>query len=250
AVGDAIVDENLAVAGGAAGDFLFGDHAVAEFLLRALVAPVTKRPFGEFHDVALVHKGHRLAAVVDRVLERHAHQALRAELRHRLHANAGIRTDALAHLGFQALDDALRLRRALRPLDAGVDVFRVLAEDDDVHEVGTLDRRRRALEVADRAHARIEIEHLAQRDVQTADAAAHRRRERSLDGNLVGADRLQRIVRQPLAVLVLRLLSRWNFEPDSLFLPGESLLNGGVENPDARAPDVGTGAVTFYIRND
>src|SRR4029079_936661 len=98
AVGDAIVDENLAVAGGAAGDFLFGDHAVAEFLLRELVAPVTKRPFGEFHDVALVHKGHRLAAVVDRVLERHAHQALRAELRHRLHANAGIRTDALAHL--------------------------------------------------------------------------------------------------------------------------------------------------------
>ena len=95
----------------------------------------------------------------------------------------------------------LGLRRALRPLDAGVDVLGVLAEDHDVHQLGTLDRRRHALEVAHRAHAGVEVEHLAQRHVQAADAAADRRGQRPLDGDLVVLDRLERVVRQPLAVL-------------------------------------------------
>ena len=99
----------------------------------------------------------------------------------------------------QELDDALGLRRPARPLDAGVDVLGVLAEDDDVHQLGTRDRRRRAREVAHRPHAGVEVEHLAQRDVQAADAAADRRRQRPLDGDLVGLDRLERVVRQPLA---------------------------------------------------
>ena len=37
------------------------------------------------------------------------------------------------------------LGRSLLPLDAGVDVFGVLAEDDDVHALGMLHRRRHAL---------------------------------------------------------------------------------------------------------
>ena len=102
----------------------------------------------------------------------------------------------------------------LRPLDAGVDVFGVLAEDDDVHPLGMRDGRRRAGEVAHRPHARIEIEHLAQRDVEAADAAADRRGQRTLDRDLVGADGLERVVRQPLAVLFLGLLAGRHLEPD------------------------------------
>ena len=81
----------------------------------------------------------------------------------------------------------LGLRRALGPLDAGVHVLGVLAEDDDVHLLGLRHRRRRALEVAHRPDAGVEVEHLAQRDVQAADAAADRRRQRPLDRDLVRA---------------------------------------------------------------
>ena len=117
---------------------------------------------------------------------RHAHQPLRSELRHRLDADARVRAGcACPSRVAEELDDALGLRRARRPLDAGVDVFGVLAEDDDVHQLGMLDRRGHALEVADRAHAGVEVEHLAQRHVQAADAAADRRRQRSLDRDLV-----------------------------------------------------------------
>ena len=37
---------------------------------------------------------------------------------------------------------------------------------------------------------------------------------------------------------------------DDLLLAAERLLDGGVEDADAGAPDVGAGAVTFDIRND
>ena len=138
----------------------------------------------------------------------------------------------------------------LRPLDAGVDVLGVLAEDHDVHPLGVRHRRRRAGEVAHRPHAGVQIEHLPQRDVQAADAAADRRRQRSLDGDLVGPDRLERVVRQPLAVLVLRLLAGGHLEPRDPLLAAERLLHRGVEHAHAGAPDVGAGAVAFDERND
>ena len=48
------------------------------------------------------------------------------------------------------------------PLDAGVDVLGVLAEDHHVDLLGVLDRRGHAVEVAHRAQADVEVEHLAQ----------------------------------------------------------------------------------------
>ena len=198
------------------GHLVLGDDPVAELRLGHLVAPVPEGPFRELHDVALVDERHGLALVVDRVLDRHADQPLRARLGDRLDADARIGTDALAHLARQELDDALGLRRALRPLDAGVDVFGVLAEDDHVHQLGALDRRRRALEVADRPHAGIQVEDLAQRDVDAADAAADRRGQRALDGDLVGSHRLERVVREPLAELLFGLFARRDLEPGDL----------------------------------
>ena len=57
AVGDAVVDEDLALARRAGRDFVLGHDLVAELGLRHLVAPVAERALGELHDVALVHDG-------------------------------------------------------------------------------------------------------------------------------------------------------------------------------------------------
>ena len=136
------------------------------------------------------------------------------------------------------------------PLDAGVDVLGVLAEDHDVHPLRVRDRRRRAREVPDRADAGVQVQHLPQRDVEAADAAADRRRQRPLDGDLVRANRLERVVRQPLAVLLLGLLAGRHLEPGDLLLAAERLLHGRVEHADAGAPDVGPRAVSFNKRNN
>jgi hypothetical protein len=86
-----------------------------------------------------VHDGHRLAVVVDGVLDGGAHQAFGAFARDRLDADArGVREADLldAHLVLQELDDLLAGVGAGGPLDAGVDVFRVLAEDHHVDLLG------------------------------------------------------------------------------------------------------------------
>ena len=74
----------------------------------------------------------------------------------------------------QELDELLRLGRALLDLEAGVDVLGVLAEDHHVDLLGVLHRRRDTREPAHRPQADVEVEDLAQRDVEAADAAADR----------------------------------------------------------------------------
>jgi hypothetical protein len=74
------------------------DHRAAERLLRDLVAPVAEGALGELHDVALVHERHRRPLVLDGVLDGHAHEALRAELAHRLDADRRVLAHRLAHL--------------------------------------------------------------------------------------------------------------------------------------------------------
>ena len=91
--------------------------------------------------------------------------------------------ELLRELLREEVEHLLRLRRAGGVLDAGVDVFRVLAEDHHVHLLGMLHRRRHALVPAHRAQADEQVEQLAQRDVQRSDAAADRRRQRALDAD-------------------------------------------------------------------
>ncbi len=45
---------------------------------REFVAPVAESPLGEFHDIALVHQGHGLAIVIDRVLQGFAYETASA----------------------------------------------------------------------------------------------------------------------------------------------------------------------------
>ena len=46
--------------------------------------------------------------------------------------------------------------------------------------------------------ADVEVEHLAQRDVQRADAAANRRGQRTLDPHEIVTERLHRLIGQPV----------------------------------------------------
>ena len=115
---------------------------------------------------------------------------------------------------------------------------------------GMLDRRRHASVPADRPQADEQIEHLAQRDVQRSDAAADRRRQRPLDADVVLAERLDGLVRQPVVELLEALLAGVDFHPRDLLLAAVRLVDGGIEHAHARAPDVGTGAVAFDERDD
>ena len=193
--------------------------------------------------------------VVDRVLDRLAHQTLRAFTRHRLDADPRrIREADLlhAHLFAQELDDLLRLLRFGRPLDTGVDVFRVLAEDHHVGLFRLTHRRRHALEILHRTQAHIQIQFLAQRDVQRTDTAADRRGERPLDRHDVFLEHLQRLFRQPhvRAVHLGRFLAGVDFHPVDFLLARVGFLDRGIHDLDHHRRDVEARAVAFDIRND
>ena len=70
-----------------------GHGLVAELLGGNFVAPLAEGALGELLDVALVHQGDGLAAGLERVADGIAHQALGAEDRDRLDADAGIAAD-------------------------------------------------------------------------------------------------------------------------------------------------------------
>src|ERR1051326_3184687 len=145
---------------------------------------------------------------------------------------------------------ATSLRASRRVLDPGVDVLGILPEDDHVHGTRVLDGRRHALEPAHRPHAGIEVELLAERDVEGADPPAHRGGEGSLDRDEVLADGGDRVLGEPVAGEDLGLFSREDLEPGDPPDGAVGPLDRGVEDPDRRAPDVRAGAVAFDERDD
>ncbi len=110
-------------------------------------------------------------------------------------------------LAGEEVEHLLRFRRAAGVFDAGVDVFRVLAEDHHVDQLRLAHRAGHALEVAHWPQADEQIEQLSQCHVERADAAADRRRERAFDADAKFAKRVERFVGQPVAVLFKRFLA-------------------------------------------
>ena len=199
--------------------------------------------------------GHALALVGDRVLHRRTEETLRALLRDRLDADAGGVREADLGVGLREmlLEQFLELAVLLRPLlelDAGVDVLGVLTEDHHVDLLRRLHGRGDALEPAHRAQADIEVEELAQRDVQRADAAADGRRERALDRDQVLAAGGDGLVRQPSVEELVGLLARVDLEPVDLAAAAVGLGDGGVEDAHRGAPDVRARAVAFDEGDD
>ena len=140
--------------------------------------------------------------------------------------------------------------RAFLELDAGVHVFGVLAEDHDVELLGMLHRAGHALVVLHRAHAGVEVENLAQRHVERADAAADGRGERSLDGDAQVARSRYGVVGQPVVELAVGLLAGEDLKPADRALAAVGLFDRGVEDALRGLPDVAAGAVAFNEGND
>ncbi len=231
------------------------DLDAAKFALREVVAPVAKTPFGELHDVALVHQREALALVGDGVLERGADEPLAAFARHGLDAIRRTlgEPDFLRELGESIRQHRPELLRVVAPLfklDAGVNVFGVFAEDHHVHQVGTFHGRFHAAEVAHGPQAHIKIEFLPERDVQRTDAAADGRRERSLDAHKILTEGREGGFGQPATRLLKCFFAGQHFLPRDGTRAAVRFGDCGIKYAHTGAPDVGAGAVTFNKRND
>jgi len=230
-------------------ELVLGDGTVAELVPGDLVAPVAERALGEFHDVSLVHQGHRFPVVVDGVLYRLAHQVLRIDDTDRLDADASVQRDLRVHLLGQEVDQLLRLRAPLLPFNAGVHVFHVLPVDDHIHFLGLLYRAWDAGQVPDRPDAGIELHLLAQGHVDASDPASDRRGEGALNGHLVAADLLQRVLGEPSPGFLEGFLSRQHLHPFDLPLAAVCLFNDSVQRDSGCAPYVGTGPVALHEKD-
>src|SRR6266478_7656414 len=188
------------------------------------------------------------------MLDGHAHQALGASHRNRFDTDAGIEADllftALQHVFVKEFDQALRIRCAFFPFDPDVNVLRVFAEDNDVHALGMLHGRRHAGVILHRAHAGVEIEDLAQGDVEGADAASDGRGQRTLDGDAKFADGADGVVGKPVLEARLGLFAGKNFVPGHGALSLVSLFDRGVEYADGGFPNIAPSAVAFNERDD
>src|SRR3990170_602226 len=201
-------------------DVLFAHRDGTELLARQLVAPVAERAFRILHDVALVHEGDALAALGDGVPDGLTDEPLGVKDADGLYADAGVLPYGVLeiHAGVEEVDQPFRLRGPLLPLDPRVDVLRGLAVDDHVDQFGALHRARQARDVPARPDAGVKVEDLAQSDVDRAETAADRGREGSLEADNEVAQRLDRIPRKKLVVLLDRILTRLDIEPDDLAL--------------------------------
>ena len=141
--------------------------SISGILQRDLLERAMEQAVRDLHDVVFGEARDFFTLVRARVLERVANDALAAGARDQ----------------FEALRDLI----GLPVLDAAVDVFLVLANDDDVH-VRMLGRDVRVQRRAG-AHVGVHAQRLAHRDVEALEAAALRRRDRRLEKDLRPAQR-------------------------------------------------------------
>jgi hypothetical protein len=139
------------------------------------------------------------------VLERRLHDPLGAEDRDRLDRDARLLACGRVELVCQEAAQLLDLFRPLLELDACVEVLGVLAHDDEVR-VGK--SRAHPLVGLAGPDARVEVELLAQGDVDRAVARADRGGGRALDGDAPLADRGERSIRERVALLLVHVDAR------------------------------------------
>src|SRR2546430_11226552 len=244
-IGDAVLHDHLSRFPFPLSRVVFRDGLIPEPALRDLVPPLPEPALGELHDVALVNERDRAATGTQRVLDRLRDQALGAEPGHRLDADRAPGADLGREPLAEKSDDGIGLWAAGPVLDPGVHILDVLAENDHVELLRLAHRAGHALEVAHRPDAGVQVQHLAQGDIEGTDPTPDGGGKRALDGHAVRPDGVQRGLGKPVADLLEGFLSGQHLEPVDTALAERDLLDHGVEHPPSGAPDVGPGAVAF-----
>ena len=179
------------------------DDAVLELdvrvLLRDLAGDLEPEPVRELHDVRLVHGRHLAAAEPARVVERELDDPARAFDGDRLDRDPRV-VGQLAAVVADPLGQLRRLCRADLVLDARVEILGRLADD---HEVDVLVARPDSGIALARPHLSVQVEALAERDVDRAEAAADRGRDRALERDAARPDRVQDAFGQRIPTVLL-----------------------------------------------
>src|SRR5438876_1655475 len=150
----------------------------------------------------------------------------------------------------QDLDHPAGFRRALLPLDSGVDVLGALSKDHDVEAFRMGDGAWDPWDPVDRPDVGVEVEHLPQPHIQRAEASTDRRGQRPLEPDDELPDRGEGGLREHVAVLEHRSL------PAGAGLPADwpTAPEGGPDRPADPAPgrphDVRANAVAPVHRDD
>ena len=158
--------------------------------------------------------------------------------------------EVAAQLRLQKLNELGRTTRALFPLDTGIDIFCILAEDHHIDLVAVPNRGGYPFEVTNRSNASVQIQDLTQCDIQTAEATADGGRQRSLDSAAIVADNVEGLLRQPVVEHLLGLLTGKDLEPRNGPLAAIRFVDRGIEHSLGCPPNVGTDPVTFNEWND
>ena len=157
------------------------------------------------------------SAVRPRVLEREPDDPPGAHDRDGFQRDAGV----LAHLEAGEVPELPPQRgglgRAAFELDALIEVFGVLAHDDDVRG-GMTDRDAR--QGTGGAHGGEEVELLAERDVDAPEPGSDRGRDGTLDGHPAVTDRLERLLGQQRAVALERACAGDRIDPFDVTVSG------------------------------
>ena len=188
--------------------------------------------------------------MINGVLYGHAHKALCAGLGNGLDAYGTVRAHIAAR---KLLDEGYHLRGfggACIPFDACVEVFRVFAENDHIHCVRILHRAWHARNVAHRTDAGVEVKESAQKDVDRAEALAHRGAQGTLQGHAVLCDGLHALFGHEFACLLPAGLASVYGQPLDLPCSSIGLFHCRIEHGPCRIPDVRSHAVAGYDGND
>jgi hypothetical protein len=194
-----------------------------------------------------VNERHAVTLLADGVVERRPDKSLGTGLGHGLDADAGVRPDRPPVGDFEKPKEAPRIVAPFLELETGVDVLGVLPEDHHVDLLGVLHRRWDSGEPSNGTQAHVEVEDLAEGDVERTETAPDGRRERALDTDEMVSERLDGVLRKPFAGLVERLLAGENL------LPGDTstvLVGCCIEHALGRRPDVDADAVTLDVGDD
>jgi hypothetical protein len=201
-----------------------------------------------------VDESHRFVLVVESMPDGHPHQTLATGHGHGFDADPGIETDlllaAFQHVFVEEFNQPGGIRRAFFPFDAGVNIFCVFAEDDDVHALGMLHGRRHTGVVLHGTHAAVEIEDLAQGDVEGADAASDGRGQRTFDGDAKFAHGADGVVGEPVLKASLGLFAGKDFVPGYGALAVVRLFDSGIEDAGGGLPDIAARTVPFNEGDD